>query len=139
MINFLVGLAWQALVLWAAIQVCFSMQVIDTATVFVNQAELCELFEEPVTNGGCRVTGRLEGTIRSTWTLSPAPDHSFEIELPDRSLGMIYNPQDWHMVGGATAVTGLVALTLTLSGLGIWGGFVATKRRIRRRSQAQGG
>ena len=35
MLNFILSISWQVLVFWVATKIGFSMQVIDSATVFV--------------------------------------------------------------------------------------------------------
>jgi hypothetical protein len=132
MFNFLLTAAWQIAIFWAALQIFFSMQVIETATVFIDKPALCTFLQQPVTDGHCRFTGRFEGTLRSTWTASPDPDLPIKFELMEKVPGMIYDPKDWHMAGGTAAVVALGAVTLGLSTAGIWISFLVTRRRLKK-------
>ena len=131
MFNFLVSFAWQVGLFWAATQIGFSMQVIDKATVLIDKPSVCSFFEQPAENGHCRVTGRLEGTLRSTWTVEQS-DRPIKFELMDQSTAMIYHPKDWHMSGGPPAVVALGALWIGLSGAGIWFSYLVTRRKLRK-------
>lgn len=138
MFNFLASIAWQIAVFWAAAQIGFSMQVIDKASVLIDKPAICSFLQQPLVNGHCRYTGRLEGTLKSTWTVSPDPDLPIKIELTDKSTATLYDPKDWHMSGGTPAVLGLGALWLGLSGAGIWISYMVTRRRVRReKAQSQ--
>lgn len=132
MVHFLAGVAWQIAIFWAATQIGYSMQVVDKATVLIGEPAVCAFFQKTAENGRCRVTGRLEATLRNTWTLEPDPGLPLKVELTDRSIGMIYDPKDWHMSGGAPAVIGLGALWLALVGAGIWLSYLVTRRRVRK-------
>lgn len=137
MINFVISIGWQAFVFWAAIHIGFAMQIIDKATVFVKEPALCQFLQAPVKDGSCRIEGKVEGTLRDSWIVTPNPEVPASFELNHKIPAMLYDPKDWHMVGGSPAVTGLVVVTVVLSAAGIWLSFVATRRRVRANQKLQ--
>ncbi|MBW9240750.1 MULTISPECIES: hypothetical protein [Pseudomonas] len=132
MLNFILSISWQVMVFWVATQIGFSMQVIDSATVFVKQPELCHYLQIPVQDGHCRVVGRVEGNLGGTWTVTPNPELPVTFELPAGEGPLMYKSDDWHMVGGTPAVAGLTAVTIFFAGIGVWGSFWVKRWQVRR-------
>ncbi|MBC2383778.1 MULTISPECIES: hypothetical protein [Pseudomonas] len=132
MFNFIISITWQVLVFWVATKIGFSMQVIDSATVFVKQTEICQYLQIPVQEGHCRVVGRVEGNLGGTWTVTPRPELPVTFELPPGEWPLMYNSDDWHMVGGTPAVAGLTVVAIFFAGIGVWGSFWVKRRQLRR-------
>lgn len=53
MFNFIISITWQVLVFWVATKIGFSMQVIDSATVFVKQTEICQYLQPCANHLSC--------------------------------------------------------------------------------------
>ena len=132
MFNFIISITWQVLVFWVATKIGFSMQVIDSATVFVKQTEICQYLQIPVQEGHCRVVGRVEGNFGGTWTVTPRSELPVTFELPPGEWPLMYNSDDWHMVGGTPAVAGLTVVAIFFAGIGVWGSFWVKRRQLRR-------
>ena len=137
MFNFIISITWQVLVFWVATKIGFSMQVIDSATVFVKQTEICQYLQIPVQEGHCRVVGRVEGNFGGTWTVTPRSELPVTFELPPGEWPLMYNSDDWHMVGGKPAGAGLAIGAVLFAGMGIWGSFWMQRRKIRKCSPSE--
>ena len=132
MFTFLIGASWQVLVFWVAIQIGQSMQVIDKASFVVTNSELCSFVHQASSNGTCTITGRAQGTYEGGWQLSPVPELPISISVPPRTT-LIYNIENWHMLGGTPLVALLLVVTVACSLGGIALGFLAKRAQIRRR------
>lgn len=112
--KFLVYLGWQLLVIWLGLGVGFSMQVIERVKVPLS-AEQCEALSSHVDpqRGRCVFEARAEGNIDRTWTLSSLSDPGASIRLAQPT--MLYDPNDWRMVGGTFSVSVLIFVLLALS------------------------
>lgn len=127
MFSFIKYTAIQLAIVWGALQIGFSMQVIDVAKVALKDTAVCDVFEVPVKDGFCRLTGRLEGNIDRTWSITPIGSETSLNLSPDEGP-LLYNVKDWHMEGGSLGTYGLVGLTLLLSGVLLWLQYLETKR-----------
>ncbi|MBM3105525.1 hypothetical protein IIE18_10275 [Pseudomonas sp. V1] len=113
MIRTLLVIAWPLLIIWAAIRVGYSLQVIDPAKVIVHDKVACEALHLPF-DGSCRVSGRMEANLDGTWWIQPRDAGAIHIRLPEGSFPYLYNPNDYHIRGGTPAAVALVAGTVAL-------------------------
>lgn len=112
-LSFIISLAWQALVVWAAAKIGFAMQVIHSVKIPVTGAGICGLAGQPFTNGSCRLVGDAVGNLDGTWTIFlPAGD---DLALYHIKPGfMLYDPANWHMMGGTPACVALISAAVVL-------------------------
>lgn len=115
MSRFLCFIGWQLFVLWLAIGIGFSLQVIDKTIVLATDADVCRQAGVVQSNGHCRFTARAEGNFDKTWTFTPAGEAGHAITV-DGLRPTLYQPNDWHMTGGAFSGIALTLLALVLSG-----------------------
>ncbi len=85
MFRLLMAFVWPMLVIWAALQVGHSLQVIDPAKVIVRDKAACEALQIPY-DTSCRVVGRVEANLDGTWWLQPRDAGDIYIRLPEGSF-----------------------------------------------------
>ena len=131
--KFVAYLGWQMLVIWLGLGVGFSMQVIESVKVPL-PAEQCQALSPHVDpkGGRCLFEARAEGNFDRTWTLSALSDPGSSIRLAQPT--MLYDPNDWRMVGGTWYVGFLIFFVLALSlaplGFELWQrGIIGHKHR----------
>ncbi len=140
MFRLLMAFAWPMLVIWAALQVGHSLQVIDPAKVIVRDKAACEALQIPY-DTSCRVVGRVEANLDGTWWLQPRDAGDIYIRLPEGSFPYLYNPDDYHIRGGKPATIALVVVTALLTLLGPLTSWRIQARRAKRaagRGEANG-
>ncbi|HFL2868664.1 TPA: hypothetical protein ACGWVL_003038 [Pseudomonas aeruginosa] len=133
MFRLLMAFAWPMLVIWAALQVGHSLQVIDTAKVIVRDKAACQALQVPY-DTSCRVVGRMEAKFDGSWWLQPKDAGGIYIRLPEGSLPYSYSPDDYHIRGGKPASIALVVVTALLMLLGPLISWRLQARRVKRES-----
>lgn len=134
MFRLLMAFVWPMLVIWAALQVGHSLQVIDPAKVIVRDKAACEALQIPY-DTSCRVVGRVEANLDGTWWLQPRDAGDIYIRLPEGSFPYLYSPDDYHIRGGKPATIALVVVTALLS---LLGPLISWRIQARRAKRAPG-
>lgn len=113
------GIAWPLLVIWAAIKIGHSLEIIDSAKVVVRDKAACEALQVSF-DKSCQVEGRMEGRLDGTWWLQPKDAGAIFLHLPADAFPFYsrYDPKDYHIRGGMPSAIVLVTLTVILSLLG---------------------
>lgn len=111
--KFVAYLGWQMFVIWLGLGIGFSMQLIESVKVPLPADQCLELSPEASPQGErCLFEARAEGNFDRTWTFSALSNPGSSIRLAQPT--MIYDPQDWRMVGGYYSVGALIIVMLLL-------------------------
>lgn len=106
------ALAWQFLVVWAAMRIGFSLQVIDSMRIPVRDSSVCQLIGQPIADGACILTGRAVARLDGTWTVTSLTEET--VTLSNITSGFLYDPAQWHMLGGWIASAALIIVATVL-------------------------
>lgn len=112
--KFLLSLGWQLFVIWLALGIGSSLQVIDEVKLSIRDPHICALASAPMTDGLCRFTATAEGNFDGSWTFTPTTPYAAAFRLPAASQ-KIYDSNDWHMKGGALGPYGLIIAMILLA------------------------
>lgn len=112
--KFLLSLGWQLFVVWLALGIGSSLQVIDEVTVGVRDAYVCTSALAPMNDGHCRITAKAHGNFDGSWTFVAKNPIAKEFTLPAHTQ-KVYNPDAWHMKGGALGSYCLIIVALLLA------------------------
>lgn len=112
----MISIAWMILVLWCAIRIGFAQQSIDPTVAFITDSSICHAAGTPVVNGYCRAEGRIVGGLDNQWHLHTVATPSEGIALP-KSVGLLYQADDYRFRGGSVAGYALAILTFILAAL----------------------
>ncbi len=125
--SFLISIAWLMLVLWCAIRIGFAQQSIDPAVAFITDSSICVAVGSPVVNGYCRAEGRIVGGLDNQWHLHTVTTPAEGVALP-KSVGLLYQADDYRFRGGSVAGYALAILTFILAALPGLGSILLRKR-----------